>query len=313
MKLYMTILLLILCLLAGSETSIVNADDGVKNDFLLKAGTKIGDTCVNPKDGAEMVWVPAGEFLMGVTDEFIASDEKESGYQHYDRWESEKPQRKVYLDGYWIYKYEVTVAQFRKFCQETNRDMNKIISRVAREYDPARKWVDNSPIVLVNYEDATEYAKWADASLPSEAQWEKAARGVDGRTYPWGNKWDPKKCNCALKYPWGNEDDPKDYKFKATPSSIKPVGSFPDDKSIYGCMDMAGNVSEWCQDLYYSDYYKEAPLRNPVITGKYWGGRSMVFRGGSWEGGMGYAQILLRQSLTWSLGGDDLGFRLVHK
>ena len=169
---------------------------------------------INPKDGAEMVWVPAGEFLMGSTDDEGVRDER--------------PQRKVYLDGYWMYKTEVTVAQYRKFCEATNREMPEA---------PEWGWKEDHPVVNVSWHDAVDYAKWAGASLPTEAQWEKAARGTDGRVFPWGNEWDAGA--CANSVSWS---------LKGT----KPVGSCPAGASPYGCVDMAGNAWEWCADWYLS-------------------------------------------------------------
>ncbi len=206
---------------------------------------KPGDVRINPKDGAEMVWVPAGEFLMGSTDE--------EGYR------DERPQRKVYLDGYWMYRTEVTVAQYRKFCEATNREMPEA---------PDWGWKEDHPVVLVTWQDAADYAQWAGVSLPTEAQWEKAARGTDGRVFPWGNEWDGAR--CANSVSWS---------LKGT----KPVGSYPSGASPYGCLDMLGNVWEWCADWYDEAYYgNEAPSRNPPGPAE---GGARVLRGGSWSFG----------------------------
>lgn len=99
-------------------------------------------------------------------------------------------QRKVYLDGYWMYKYEVTVAQYRKFCKATGRTMPNV---------PRWGWKDDHPMVNADPVLAEAYAKWAGCRLPTEAEWEKAARGTDGRRYPWGNKWDVRKCVNSVK------------------------------------------------------------------------------------------------------------------
>jgi formylglycine-generating enzyme required for sulfatase activity len=198
-------------------------------------------TQINPKDGAEMVYVAAGEFLMG-------SKEGE-GYS------DERPQHTVYLDGYWIYKTEVTVAQYRKFCQATGRAMPSV---------PSWGWQDAHPIVNVTWDDAVAYATWAGASLPTEAEWEKAARGTDGRLYPWGNEWDRSKCSNSVSGP---------------PDKTSPVGSFPEGASPYGALDMAGNVWEWCADWYDQGYYQSSPLRNPTGPAT---GSARALRGGSW-------------------------------
>jgi len=228
-----------------------------------------GAARVNPKDGAAMVWVPAGEFLMGSTD---ADNEADT---------DEKPQHKVYLDGYWIYKTEVTVAQYRKFCQATGRQMPP---------EPEWKWQDTHPIVNVTWDDAAAYAQWAGAALPTEAQWEKAARGPDGRLYPWGNDWDGAKCVSNTQ-------------------STKPVGGMPADASPYGCLDMAGNVWEWCADWYEGYYYRNATSRNPTGPAT---GTMRVLRGGSWN----YTRpdifrAALRDRFTPSYRYNNYGFRCV--
>ena len=205
-------------------------------------GTAAGQEIVGP-DGGVMVWVPAGEFLMGSND----------GRQ------VERPQRKVALDGFWMHKHEVTVAQYRKFCEGTSRHLPVL----------GADWrgQDDHPIVLVDWRLASAYAEWAGLSLPTEAQWEKAARGTDGRTYPWGDTWDAAKCasrnSTGTKLKWS-----------------RPVGSYPAGASPYGCLDMAGNAWEWCADRYLADYYAEAPLANPL--GPVSGDRRVV-RGGSWN------------------------------
>ena len=218
----------------------------------------------NATDGAEMVFVPAGDFTMGSSEDQINSIYQE-GVKVIPslsrlEYEAEGPQHKVYLDGYWIYKTPVTVSQYKKFSAATGHPMPDT---------PEWGWKDDHPIVNVLWSDAEAYSRWAGVHLPSEAQWEKAARGTDARQYPWGNKWDETRLQCSKRAP-------------SDAGRTAPVGSFPTGASPYGCLDMAGNVWEWCEDWYGADYYKKSPERNPTgpESGSY-----RVMRGGSWRYG----------------------------
>jgi len=230
---------------------------------------------INPKDGAAMVWVPAGSFRMG-SSRGMGDGLRDAATRHSWRemrdvlWSrlrgkkedsDEAPSHTVYLDGFWIYKYEVTVEQYRRFCRATGRAMPE---------KPLWGWQDNHPIVNVHWDEAAAYAAWAGASLPTEAQWEKAASGPDGRVYPWGNDWDETKCANSSNSGSGHNDTPW------------PVGCFPAGAGPYGAQDMAGNIWEWCADWYDGEYYKHAPRQNPTGPGK---GIYRVIRGGSWLGG----------------------------
>ncbi|MHB9109328.1 MAG: formylglycine-generating enzyme family protein [Armatimonadota bacterium] len=253
-------------------------------------------TSSNPKDGAAMVWVPAGTFRMGsgIRDGLRdAAGRRDWRAMRDVAWgrlrgakegSDESPYHTVYLDGYWIYQYEVTVAQYRQFCRVTGRAMPDT---------PPWGWRDDDPIVNVTWHDAVAYAAWAGASLPTEAQWEKAARGPDGRVYPWGNAWGGARCCNSVD---------------GSASSPSPVGSFPAGAGPYGAQDLAGNVWEWCADWYDETYYQHAPRRNPAGPAT---GAARVLRGGSW----GYSdprdfRTTLRTRyippLSWSC---DLGFR----
>ena len=218
----------------------------------------------NPIDGATIVWVPDGTFTMG-------SPDNVGSY-------IERPAHQVTLSGYWIYKYEVTVAQYRAFCAATLRALPPFPSG----YSWAGKagWTDPAlqqhPIVNVTWYDATAYANWAGVSLPTEAQWEYAARGPAGNNYPWGgtatfvdqyNGWDQTKC----------ANDNNSYSKNI---STWPVGSFPADTSWCGAQDLAGNVEEWCAD-WFGNYYALL-VSNPTgpATGNY-----RILRGSSWWGG----------------------------
>jgi len=245
---------------------------------------KVANENINPIDGAEIVHIPAGEFMMGSADtDKLANNQ-------------EKPQRRVYLDAYYIYKTEVTVAQYRAFCTATGRPLPPWPNYWGSEHGSG--WMDPTlqehPIKNVNWEDAAAYAQWAGAALPTEAQWEKAARGADGRVYPWGNAWDGDMC----------QNDVGDNRAINT----APVGNFPAGASPYGVLDMAGNASEWCADWFQRDYYRNAPTRNP--TGPT--GKSRVQRGGAYSDHIPSnfrTASRLRNFPTYRY--DDFGFRCV--
>lgn len=197
-------------------------------------------TRVNPKDGAELALIPAGAFLMG--DEDI----------------SDNPRRNVRLSGYWMYKKPVTVGQYKKFCQATARKMPD-----APSFNP--DWTkEDHPIVNVSWEDAQSYCTWAGTRLPTEAEWEKAARGAEGRKFPWGNEFDNRKLWCS---------------FNEKRSGTVPVGTYADGASPYGILDMAGNVWQWCADWYDPAYSRTAPAIDPKDM---CAGQFRVLRGGSW-------------------------------
>ena len=193
---------------------------------------------VNPVDDATLLWIPPGEFAMGDDDQ------------------KDNPRRRVYLDGFWLYKVPVTVKQFAGFCAATGRKMPD---------PPSWGWQEDHPVVNVSWLDAAEYAAWAGVGLPTEAQWEKAARGPDGRLYPWGSTWDPARCAHSVG---------------SARSTTAPGGSFPSGASPYGVLDLAGNVWQWCADWYDESYARSAPGRNP--DGAVSGDRR-VLRGGSWN------------------------------
>jgi len=193
----------------------------------------------------DMILIPAGEFMMGSDD----------GYN------DEKPAHKVYLGAYYIDRYPVTNAEYKRFVDATG---HRQPNWKGGTY-PAGK--ADHPVVRVSWEDATAYAQWAGKRLPTEAEWEKAARGVDGRRWPWGNEWGAGRCNSQ----------------ETGIGDTTPVGKYsPAGDSPYGSADMAGNVWEWVGDWYDDTYYASSPARNPmgpshpVIPNR-------VVRGGAWD------------------------------
>jgi len=216
-----------------------------------------GDVWVNSKDKAEMVYVAAGEFLVGTSDAQVEAWMKEYPEDSRVMFKNEQPQCRVNLPGYWVDKYEVTVGQYRSFCRATGRSMPE---------PPGWGWQDNRPVVNVTWQDATAYAKWAGKRLPSDLEWEKAARGTGGRVFPWGDLWDAGKCVNRR----GSKTD----------DVTKPVGSYPSGASPYGCLDMAGNVWEWCQDWWDEKAHQRYATGDLTTPGS---GTAKVLRGGSWD------------------------------
>lgn len=194
----------------------------------------------------DMVLVPAGEFSMG-------SPEGDP---------DEKPAHKVQISAFFMDKYEVTVKQYAAFLQESGGDRPaewKTMNKTANQ---------NRPVMGVDWAEAARYCKWVGKRLPTEAEWEKAARGTDGRLYPWGNDPPtPLHANYGKKE-WNNHE------------ALVPVGTLEAGKSPYGIYDMAGNVWEWVSDWYDNDYYKNSPSDSPA--GPPTGGFKVI-RGGSWN------------------------------
>ena len=247
----------------------------------------------------DMVLIPAGEFMMG-------SKEGEGAFD-------EHPQHTVYLDAYYIDKYEVTNAQFREFVEATGyvtdaerkgsgevwnprelgllnlltfpgvnwRYPNTWIGKDELNPEGWRKnrphpevWENyyfddrmNYPVVQVSWNDAQSYAIWASKCLPTEAEWEKAAIGIDGRNWPWGNMF-----NIDIEGVTVHANIASDY--------LLPVDSFPTGVSPYGVYNLAGNVEEWVADWYAADYYDHSPRNNPNGPDS---GVARVLRGGSWR------------------------------
>ncbi len=232
-----------------------------------RPGTAAGQEIVGP-DGGTMVWVAAGSFRMGSTDEEAryAVDKLDALLPDWITDEDltyEQPAREVEMDGFWLGKHEVTNAQYRRFWQATGWGLS-----------PESKLGDGHPFVGVSWDGAAAYAEHFGLSLPTEAQWEYGARGPASRVFPWGDEWDPSRL-C-----WGGNLGPEGITF--------PVGSFPSGVSWCGALDMAGNAFEWCADWYQKDYYAGGPPSNPpgpseeqatVVSGAY---RARVLRGGGW-------------------------------
>jgi formylglycine-generating enzyme required for sulfatase activity len=275
------------------------------------ADASLGDTWTRPADGMVMVYVPAGEFQMG-------SDE--SGAPAFTG--DEFPQHTVTLDGFWIDQMEVSVAQFRQFVTETGYETEAERDGwgwawTGIEWAEAdgvdwqhpqgldRSAQDNHPVTQVSWNDVTAYCEWAEARLPTEAEWEYAARGPEGLTYPWGDEFDGTRLNfCDTNCPRDAKDADYDDGYEMT----APVGSYPGGASWCGASDMAGNVWEWVADWYGVDYYASSPSQNPTgpESGEY-----RLLRGGGWQNNQGDVRAANRYSIIPAPRNDYLGFRCV--
>lgn len=223
------------------KTIIASADNnpptplGTEFNSVPKRGGKGGFEKRLPNN---MTLIPEGEFIMGSN----------------EWWPKSQPEHKKFVTSFYIDKYEVTNKRFKKFADTTKREppahWNKGQIPGGRE---------NHPVVFVSWYDANDFCKWDGKRLPTEAEWEKAARGTDGRTFPWGNKFDAKKGNMP----------------QLGVGDTMPVGSFANGKSPYGLYDMAGNVFEWTDDWF-------KPYPGNTHADENYGEKYKVVRGGSW-------------------------------
>lgn len=223
------------------------------------------------------IFIPPGEFIMG-------SDEGSF---------DEKPVRKVRLGEYSIQEYEVTFHDYMEFVEATSHR-----SPLTVRDNATRPHFDNpnKPAVYVSWDDAVAYCAWIGARLPTEAEWEKAARGIFGRSWPWGNRLEPSHANFI-----GGEDN---YLFTA------PVGSFKHDKSPFGVYDMGGNAREWVSDWYGERYYQSAPQNNPEGPKE---GKTRTLRGGSWNDSAISSRTSARLKMFPHYRDVSIGFRCVKE
>ena len=218
------------------------------------------------KDDVEMVLIPAGEFLMGSEDE--------------------KTAHIVHLDAYYIDKFPVTNARYRKFMEATGH-------RLPLYWFDVRYNGPSHPVVGIGWEDAVAYAEWSGKRLPTEAEWEKAARGgLVGKKFPWGDEL----------------PDRSQANFHNSEGGTTPVTKYPPNG--FGLYDMAGNVFNLCSDRYQWDYYKESPRENPEGPTV---GDHRVARGGSWRSIQYYISCSSRYDVHWIVRAFvDVGFRFAR-
>lgn len=268
------------------------------------------DYQTNPKEGMPIIFVPAGEFLMGSNGEY--ADKNES------------PEHQVYLDAFWIHQYEVTNRQFREYIKQSGLMTYAEIQGWSWVFGNGSKKVEGAfwsspegngthiedrldhPVVHISYSDAINYCNWAGGRLPTEAEWEKAARGNDSRTFPWGGDTvtgsNANFCDVQCSMEWSNQFFDDGYEITA------PVGSYPEGSSVYSVMDLAGNVWEWVADYYNGNYYEDSPLDNPMGPDF---GETYVIRGGSWVSEPQYLSCTTRYWSEPDETSNDHGFRCV--
>jgi len=225
--------------------------------------------------GEEMILIPDGPFLMG---------------QH---------RRSVHVDAFYIDRTPVTNRQYNHFVEvtgykPTDPDAARFLNHFRRGELPKR--LEEHPVVYVSWEDARAYAAWAGKRLPTEAEWEKAARGNDGRRYPWGRA----------------EPTPLRANYDNREGGTVPVGTYPEGASPYGLLDVAGNVWEWCEDYDDPDFYADGPPRNPRNSRPPKGGGRLVMRGGSWMFGAQSLRTYARTSFEAHYRFAGGGFRCVR-
>ncbi len=210
---------------------------------------------VNQVDGSILIRIPAGAFVMGTDDQ--------------EAYENEKPLRSVALDDYYIGRHPVTNEQFQRFVDATGYEPFREDPGPSPRPDPS------APVVYITWQDAFSYCRWAGLRLPTEEEWEKAARGEDGRRYPWGNT-----LGSRLAWHDGNSG-----------GQVRKVGGRPLGASPYGCLDMAGNVWEWCAG-WYGPYPGSVPPRSEDDQDL------RPVRGGSWSSGPGSLRTTVRVGVS---------------
>jgi formylglycine-generating enzyme required for sulfatase activity len=251
--------------------------------LLLVIGYQISAHAAPPPE--DMVLIPAGEFTMGTSADS-------------DGLPDEQPLRLVYLSAFWIDRHETTNALYEQYVRTTGYQApaNASAASTLWEHNLPLPGIEQHPVVNVSWLDAVAFCRWAGKRLPTEAEWEKAARGPDARTYPWGNGWDFDKANSASFWAkrtveFANSTEWEAFWIKGAGEAISkekgvngeiltlPVGSFLSGASPYGALDMAGNAAEWVQDWYNPNYYRHASVSDPQGPER---GAIKAMRGGSW-------------------------------
>jgi len=240
--------LVFLLALSACAAPAVTTPTSVPTKISATSTPGIDSVEVSEKDGMKLFYVPAGEFSMG----------SENGE------DNEKPVRAVFLDSFWIDQTEITTGMYARCVNDGKCALPGSKASLTRPNYYGEDKYNNYPVIFVDWNMAKIYCDWAGRRLPTEAEWEKAARGTEAFVYPWGNAMPDKN---LLNYKDVNGDTTE-------------VGMYPKGASPYGALDMAGNVWEWVNDWFASDYYRNSPVSNPPGPSA---GRTHALRGGSWN------------------------------
>jgi formylglycine-generating enzyme len=236
------------------------------------------------KDGAPLVLIPAGSFPMGVP-----HGDRDGGRDEY-------PRHDVYVDAFYIDKFEVTNGQYLAFVKATGHRIPQNPKNATRNLwqgDTITESLIDRPVINVDWADAETYCRWAGKRLPREAEWEKAAKGTSDRRFPWGNV-EPTNKHLNFNQQWIGE------------KTLMPVGSYEAGKSPFGVYDMAGNVWEWVQDWYDAKYYEKSPAKNPKGPES---GAKRVLRGSGWQNETPTVRIFTRVDSDPTIRNESTGFR----
>ena len=239
---------------------------------------------VKGKDGAPMVLIPEGPFPMGVP-----HGDRDGGRDEY-------PRHDVFVNNFYIDKFELTNGRYLEFVKATKHRIPQNPTNATRnlwEGDTITESLADRPVVNVDWADAQAYCQWAGKRLPTEAEWEKAAKGTADRRFPWGNV-EPTNKHLNFNQQWIGE------------KTLMPVGSYELGKSPFGVYDMAGNVWEWVNDWYDAKYYEKSPAKNPTGPET---GTKRVLRGSGWQNETPTVRIFTRVDSDPTIRNESTGFR----
>ncbi len=239
---------------------------------------------VKGKDGAPMVLIPEGSFPMGVP-----HGDRDGGRDEY-------PRHDVFVNNFYIDKFELTNGRYLEFVKATRHRIPQNPKNATRnlwEGEAIAESLIDRPVINVDWADAQAYCQWAGKRLPTEAEWEKAAKGTADRRFPWGNV-EPTNKHLNFNQQWIGE------------KTLMPVGSYEAGKSPFGVYDMAGNVWEWVNDWYDAKYYEKSPAKNPTGPET---GTKRVLRGSGWQNETPTVRIFTRVDSDPTIRNESTGFR----